>query len=64
MYYEGLGVKQDYVKAHILWKLASVNSDVSSLKSSPENLSKDRIVVNSKMRRSNRSMIAGNLASR
>jgi len=42
MYYEGLGVKQDFIKAHILWKLGSVNSDVNSLKNSPEYFSKDR----------------------
>ena len=42
MYYEGLGVKQDLIKAHILWKLGSVNSDVNLLKNSPEYFSKDR----------------------
>jgi hypothetical protein len=41
MYYEGLGVTQDLVKAHILWKLASVNSDVNFLKNSSKYRSVD-----------------------
>jgi len=45
MYYEGFGVKQDLIKAHILWKLGSVNSDVNSLKHSPEYFSKDRKAI-------------------
>jgi hypothetical protein len=64
MYYEGLGVKQDFVKAHILWKLGSVNSDVNSLKNSSENFSKDRNAINNNVISKNQSMVTSKLASR
>jgi TPR repeat protein len=60
MYYEGLGVTQDYVKAHILWKLGSVNSDVNSLKNS----SKYRSVAEDKVKTYNRDIVTSKLAEK
>ena len=60
MYYEGLGVTQDYVKAHILWKLSSVNSIVNSLKNSP----KYRSVAENKMKTDSRDMVSSKLADK
>ena len=60
MYYEGLGVTQNQVKAHILWKLASANSDVNYLKNS----SKYRSVDENKEKTNNRNVMESKQANK